>query len=206
MKSPVSQQLMLFPEASHNHANLFPLPGSEKAGRMTVTSGRKWLELLKNSNPLSSLVKMFLESSRWVSTKRLLTWKVSVTPQQRLVFRLVPSMPRIPDSEYGLWLTPRSSDGEGGVMKMKENMTGRYKLRDQVQSMNKQFWPTPAASDNRDRGHIGMPSIQRRIMEKKQLGLSMTVSNQSGSLNPTWVEWLMGFPQGWTDLNVSETP
>jgi hypothetical protein len=21
-----------------------------------------------------------------------------------------------------------------------------------------------------------------------------------GSLNPTWVEWLMGFPEGWTDL------
>jgi DNA (cytosine-5)-methyltransferase 1 len=22
----------------------------------------------------------------------------------------------------------------------------------------------------------------------------------TGSLNPTWVEWLMGFPDGWTDL------
>jgi len=21
-----------------------------------------------------------------------------------------------------------------------------------------------------------------------------------GSLNPTWVEWLMGYPEGWTDL------
>lgn len=26
-----------------------------------------------------------------------------------------------------------------------------------------------------------------------------------GKLNPTWVEWLMGFPIGWTDLNVLET-
>ena len=23
-----------------------------------------------------------------------------------------------------------------------------------------------------------------------------------GYLNPAWVEWLMGFPIGWTDLNV----
>jgi hypothetical protein len=23
----------------------------------------------------------------------------------------------------------------------------------------------------------------------------------SGQLNPTWVEWLMGYPIGWTDLN-----
>jgi len=27
-----------------------------------------------------------------------------------------------------------------------------------------------------------------------------------GQLNPTWVEWLMGYPPGWTDLSVSETP
>lgn len=26
-----------------------------------------------------------------------------------------------------------------------------------------------------------------------------------GKLNPTWVEWLMGFPLGWTDLDASET-
>ena len=28
----------------------------------------------------------------------------------------------------------------------------------------------------------------------------------NGSLNPPWVEWLMGFPEGWTDLDASETP
>lgn len=28
----------------------------------------------------------------------------------------------------------------------------------------------------------------------------------AGQLNPMWVEWLMGFPIGWTDLNASETP
>jgi hypothetical protein len=26
-----------------------------------------------------------------------------------------------------------------------------------------------------------------------------------GSLNPTWVEWLMGWPLGWTDLKQSGT-
>lgn len=26
------------------------------------------------------------------------------------------------------------------------------------------------------------------------------------SLNPAWVEWLMGFPIGWTDLEGSATP
>ena len=27
-----------------------------------------------------------------------------------------------------------------------------------------------------------------------------------GQLNPPWVEWLMGFPIGWTELSASETP
>ena len=29
---------------------------------------------------------------------------------------------------------------------------------------------------------------------------------QNGSLNPQWVEWLMGYPVGWTDLQDSATP
>ncbi len=33
---------------------------------------------------------------------------------------------------------------------------------------------------------------------------SMTAGN-GGKLNPTWVEWLMGFPLGWTDLDASGT-
>jgi DNA (cytosine-5)-methyltransferase 1 len=33
---------------------------------------------------------------------------------------------------------------------------------------------------------------------------AMTAGN-GGRLNPTWVEWLMGFPTGWTDLEDSET-
>ena len=28
----------------------------------------------------------------------------------------------------------------------------------------------------------------------------MSVSDISGALNPTWVEWLMGWPIGWTSM------
>jgi len=62
-------------------------------------------------------------------------------------------------------------------------------------------WPTPQASDHRDRGNLSNPSVQRRLKIGKQLSLSMVVSPTSGQLNPTWVEWLMGYPTGWTDLN-----
>ena len=65
-------------------------------------------------------------------------------------------------------------------------------------------WPTPQASDNRDRGNMSNPSIQRRIAKGKQIMLSQSVHPTSGKLNPTWVEWLMGWPLGWTDLKPLE--
>ena len=30
-------------------------------------------------------------------------------------------------------------------------------------------------------------------------------TQDGGQLNPTWVEWLMGWPLGWTDLKPLET-
>jgi DNA (cytosine-5)-methyltransferase 1 len=65
-------------------------------------------------------------------------------------------------------------------------------------------FPTPQASDNRDRGNMSNPSIQRRIAKGKQIMLSQSVHPTSGQLNPTWVEWLMGWPLGWTDLKPLE--
>ena len=45
------------------------------------------------------------------------------------------------------------------------------------------------------------PAIQRRAALGKQLNLSMVVDPDSGALNPDWVEWLMGFPTGWTKVD-----
>jgi hypothetical protein len=66
------------------------------------------------------------------------------------------------------------------------------------------WFPTPQASDNRDRGNMSNPSIQRRIKIGKQIMLSQSVDRNSGLLNPTWVEWLMGWPLEWTDLKPLE--
>lgn len=51
------------------------------------------------------------------------------------------------------WRTPSASDGEGGVMVMRPETTGHYKLRDQVQEVNKNFWPTPRGQDSYERSN-----------------------------------------------------
>tara|TARA_Y100000593_G_scaffold52177_2_gene98038 strand:- start:443 stop:736 length:294 start_codon:yes stop_codon:yes gene_type:complete len=40
----------------------------------------------------------------------------------------------------------------------------------------------------------------------EQLSNHAVAPQSGGQLNPTWVEWLMGFPDGWTDLEDSVTP
>lgn len=57
--------------------------------------------------------------------------------------------------------------------------------------------PTLAASDNRDRGHVGMACVQRRYHIGKQVGWSMLFK---GKPCPMCAENTMGFPLGWTDL------
>jgi hypothetical protein len=79
------------------------------------------------------------------------------------------------------------------------------KLSDAVNLEMKRKWPTPQVSDSKDRGNLSNPSIQRRIEIGKQVNLQMCVSQTSGQLSPMFVEWLMGWPQGWTELRPSAT-
>ena len=58
------------------------------------------------------------------------------------------------------------------------------------------LWPTPCARDWKDNGRS--PAELHRN--------SVTLATAAGGqLNPTWVEWLMGWPLGWTDLKPLAT-
>ena len=125
MKEQGYEQLTLFPEGSLVSLSL--LPGSERAKMMTVTSGQKCSALSESSGPLGSLVKMCLESSIWHSTRCYLTWRTKATPLNRLLFRLVASMPLTGETECALWPTPSTGAalcaGTGNfqtLMRMKE--------------------------------------------------------------------------------------
>lgn len=60
--------------------------------------------------------------------------------------------------------------------------------------------PTPNASDNRDRGSLANPSVQRRIAIGKQIGLSVLFAKEPC---PLCVEGTMGWPKNWTALRSS---
>ncbi len=67
------------------------------------------------------------------------------------------------------------------------------------------IWPTPRASDGAGKSSHGRTwSTTDRNLHTvmREMGETKT----GGQLNPMWVEWLMGFPEGWTDLEDSATP
>jgi DNA (cytosine-5)-methyltransferase 1 len=63
-----------------------------------------------------------------------------------------------------------------------------------------QHWPSPKARDWKDGTTQG---TQNR--DSPDLGKLVGQSKETGALNPTWVEWLMGWPLGWTDLKPLAT-
>lgn len=64
-------------------------------------------------------------------------------------------------------------------------------------------WPTPVAKDGA-RGGLS-PEAKARRESNAKTGLSLP-EVLGGPSNPEFVEWLMGFPAGWTDVEPSETP
>jgi len=156
-------------------------PGNEEARKMTVTSGQKLKGSWLPSGPLGVCLRTLLDTSAWASTKCFLTWKAKDTPRGRQLFQLAPSMPRTDETGSGLWPTPRSCSAMAA-----ENIQNRAndKFPNLESVVARTMWPMPNAEATQSEGE----------------------PHSSGSLNPAWVEWLMGFPEGWTDLKPSEMP
>lgn len=117
-------------------------------------------------------------------------------------------------SESGFWRTPDT--GAGGTVSEKTleemangnwtRMSGqRRQLRLQDQVRHPQLWPMPKCQDaraalfDRYKGNLG-EVIHGRYLN----GGNATPQTKSARLNPAWVEWLMGWPIGWTDLKPLE--
>jgi len=103
-----------------------------------------------------------------------------------------------------LWPTPRVSGQENIDTLVKRK--GLQKALQHNLTAAVQMWPTPAARDYK--GANGYERTKKKLEngERAQMGqlpnaVMMEEGKQiSGSLNPQWVEWLMGYPEGWTDL------
>jgi hypothetical protein len=94
-----------------------------------------------------------------------------------------------------MWPTPMRSDSRGSSGKPGPNK--QVQLVDAVR-----LFPTPMSRDAHNRS-----GQAKRYLEQGRVNLQdrMAADGIRGSLNPTWVEWLMGFPLGWTVLELWAT-
>ena len=111
------------------------------------------------------------------------------------------------------WATPTTMDklppksAQALHREATQTRQGRSKpanLRDQVSNMKN--WPTPVKSDHSARrpskgwqGNSDLPSVVWT-----ESGGRENPTMPPAQLNATWVEWLMGWPLGWTDLKPLE--
>lgn len=198
-ENTTSQQPTLF--AADSLASLTVTPGSAEARQMTVTSGLNILGLLERHNRDLSLERTFLASSLPCSTRLFLTWRVSSTPAGRLLFQLAPSMPFTGEIGSLSWPTPTVADTFTGNLKSSQQKPGSMHSVNLSQAVR--MWPTPSANEDA----AGTINGKMQFMLTHAAKLSDPEGTAAGGqLNPEWVEWLMGFPTGWTDLGRSETP
>ena len=216
--------LPLFPADSR--ANHSVQPGSEQAQAMTATSGRRCYELFASYPRHTSWAKTylgcFLSTGVWYSRLCALTWSVKDTTYSRSIIRLRASVPRTDEIECSLslmpWATPTAAIAIGTDSTISK---GKRDLRHDVK-----MWPTPTSRDHKDGTaqsceNVPVNGLLGRAVHmwptpnaadgtggpgnSGRMGGENLRTAVSGSLNPTWVEWLMGFPIGWTDCEHSET-
>jgi DNA (cytosine-5)-methyltransferase 1 len=99
-----------------------------------------------------------------------------------------------------LWPTPRTRGllGGSGSREMMQTLveSGALDETEAALMLGAKLWPTPTGRDWRS----GKASPE--TMAKNSRPLSEVAG---GQLNPSWVDWLMGFPIGWTALEALAT-
>jgi len=95
--------------------------------------------------------------------------------------------------EPNLWATPTKAIAKGSTAgnPNRPNKGGGRDLRQDVK-----MYPTPTANDFKGSGRNETMRDRLDYAVEKPDGKRV-----SGSLNPQWVEWLMGYPVGYTDLD-----
>jgi len=177
--------------------------------------GERWQGLLARLDQNTHLWKIPQCSLLEDSEQSLETWSNWGTMRNGVCWEQMMWEQTTTENEFGYWLTPtainisgRNQESMEHRIKWRENSgrktvplgnlaeqvmySGQIPCKDMKQPT---YWGTPKAQDSRhaswDRG-------------KSNLGEQVAGLNNGGHLNPTWVEWLMGWPLEWTDLKPLE--
>ena len=143
--------------------------------------GKKWRGLLGKYDPVTHSLKTAqcsLFGDLIPSSLTLPRWGLM---QDGELYQQQTLVRRISESASGLWPTVTATANQ-----LAPSMQKRYA---------NPIWPTPTAHNAKE---TNAPSVSN-------LHTPTLAAQAGGHLNPMWVEWLMGWPLGWTDLKPLAT-
>ena len=197
-------------------ASQYQLQESKKE-KMTIDSySQKCLESLKRLNPdglLAKMCKTLLISQMEQSSEKLLKgWKPKVSKSNVLVFQLVHKVLGTKEKESGSLLPTPTTDSVS-------ERTKKYKQGGTPLTMAvRQMYPTPNATNinTPQPDRVEQVSSGGFILRKKnkphmtygarlQDVMHHLDKNHGGKLNPDFVEFLMGYPHRWTEIEPTES-
>jgi hypothetical protein len=115
------------------------------------------------------------------------------------------------------WPTPTASQGrsQGMILQMRKLVDqGELTIEEAEQMIGGSLTPPRLQPWQKSQIWIGTPTASMKERSKRFKGIKKvptpkefvkTEETFGGALNPMWVEWLMGWPLGWTDLKPLET-
>jgi len=184
---------------------MIPTPTSSDHIERASTSTEKLNPLTGKSVSLDRFVKFWPDEETQKSGKP----KMWATPQAhdgmagpRSEASALKKGSRCLQREVKMWPTPQARDGDqrGAQAKRYLNPERSNDLPDAVA-----LYPTA-----RSKHLCGGTGNFEQLNKLKDAGQITEPERRAmaggGSLNPTWVEWLMGYPPEWTALNASATP
>ena len=184
--------------------------------------GDTWRGSLARFDPDTSSWKTVQHSLLEDSESSSVTWPRSGMTANGQCWELLTLAHRTSATGSGFWPTPVASDtssrskpyAQGGtplslaVKWPTPTVCGNYNRKGAsatsgdglATAVNR--WPTPTARMHKGGGN----AMTRKDGKSRSDMLDWAVEYQTGMrLNPTWVEWLMGWPLGWTDLKPLAT-
>ena len=204
-------------------ASLSPKQVNAEERKILATSGRTYLELFNKNDLMYAFSKMLVATFPLALMKFCMIWKVKATQQGRLYCQLKRVVHRTEEigsgSSQEIWPTPTTkgyghgSEGQyqnlynkmmQGIITQKELeiMTATKMENHRSYKKMQKMWPTPTTRDHKG-GYMG-GRIKNGKVSNDTLDVAVQYTDnqkkESKQLNADWVEWLMGYPPGWTSL------
>jgi len=158
--------------------------------------------------PTPTASSMPCEGTQRIMRKKWLAGEISLEEASAIAGRDI----RKSQGKVPMWPTPNAGDAKqtGNVeiwmRRQAETSLVGIKLQKSL-AVAVAKWPTPSAGDGKGSGKTG--TCRDRLDYATERGQTKTQTYPDppmvgGKLNPMWVEWLMGWPIGHSDLNALE--